>query len=267
MSGRKKFEAPEEGGPSWMDTYGDMVTLLLTFFVLLFSFSNIDAKKFEQLAQSLSGMTVVAVPALDPDAEDEPTLKGAGGFVITSATAEPTEIPDVSPEASFDNANVEVLKNKFDELYEKINTHIETRNLGYILNVEYTDEYTILLRMSDQAFFDSGSVSIDKKAKSALNEVCGILVEYTDLIKLIYIEGHTDNVPIHNGRYDDNWDLSYDRANTVRRFIVKTTELDPTLLAPTAYGEYHPIASNDTEEGKAKNRRVDFVIESKLKKD
>lgn len=269
MSGRKKFEAPEEGGPSWMDTYGDMVTLLLTFFVLLFSFSTIDAEKWEEIVNSLSGMKVVAVAELDPNAPENSRDYGHGKFVITSPSATPAATPTATPEATPENTdmtNVEI-KERFDELYDKIKNHIETNDLGYILNVEYTDENTILLRMSDQAFFDSGSASIDKAARAALREVCGIIEDYTDLIMMIHIEGHTDNVPIHSAKYGDNWDLSYDRANTVRQFIVKTTDLNPSLLAVTAYGEYHPVAGNDTEEGKAKNRRVDFVIESKLKED
>jgi chemotaxis protein MotB len=247
-----------------MDTYGDMVTLLLTFFVLLFSFSNIDAKKFEQLAQSLSGMTVVAVPALDPDAADEPALQGAGGFVITSSKPDPSATPAPTSEEMVNGMNVTDVQNEFDELYEKLKNHIQENNLGYILNVEHTDQYTVLLRMSDQAFFDPGSAVIGEDARAALDAVCDIFTEFEGVIKVIHIEGHTDNVPIHNANYEDNWELSMDRADNVRKYIIQVTDINPALLVPSYYGEFHPVASNDTPEGRTQNRRVDFVIESIL---
>jgi chemotaxis protein MotB len=120
--------------------------------------------------------------------------------------------------------------------------------LGYILKVEYTDDFTVLLRMSDSAFFDSGSANIDEDAQSALNAVCQIFSEYEDIIKVIRIEGHTDNKPIQTTKYKDNWELSMDRADTVRKYIMQITDIDPALLAASYYGEYYPVADNDTEE-------------------
>ncbi len=262
MRDRKKPEEPqEEGSPAWMNTYGDMVTLVLTFFVLLFSFSTIDNNKWEEIVQSMSGMSIVAIPALDPNATEVPPEGDTRRFIITESTPRPSESAEETPDAG----NVSMTQQRFDELYEKIKNHIEANNLGYILNVEYTDDYTILLRMSDSAFFDPGSADLDESSKEAISTVASILVEYTDYMRLIHIEGYTDNVPIHDSKYADNWDLSYGRANMVREFLMDYTDLEPSLLAVTAYGEYHPIASNDTPEGRAQNRRVDFVIESILK--
>lgn len=265
MRDRKKAEEPqEEGAPAWMNTYGDMVTLLLTFFVLLFSFSTIDAEKWEDIVNSLSGMQVVAIAALDPNAPENTGDNGQGRFVITSA--QPSDEPSATPMDPAESANVISIKERFDELYEKIKNHIETHNLGYILNVEYIDDNTVLLRMSsDSAFFDPGSATIDEDAKRALDEVCAIFEQYTDVIQAIHIEGHTDNVPIRNSKYEDNWELSMARSDTVRKYILNVTEINPDLLIPTYYGEYHPVATNDTPEGRAQNRRVDFVIESILK--
>ena len=263
MRGSKKPEEPqEEGSPAWMNTYGDMVTLLLTFFVLLFSFSTIDAEKWEEIVNSFTGIHVVAITELDPNMPDSPDQSDK--FVIT--TPAPVASPSPSPSAEESDMNVSELKDRFDELYQRIKNYIESNNLGYILNVEYIDENTILVRMSDSAFFDSGSARLDEDAKVVLDEVCGMMEEYTYLLQVIRIEGHTDNVPIRNTLYEDNWELSMDRADTVRKFILGVSEINPGLLVATYYGEYHPVASNDTEEGRAQNRRVDFVIESVLKK-
>jgi len=254
----------EEGSPAWMNTYGDMVTLLLTFFVLLFSFSTIDAVKWQELVNSLSGVQIVAISELDPNAPEVDDYTD-GKFVITST--EPYETPTLTPsptEQIIQGMTVAQAQEMFNELYIKIKNYIETNNLGYILYVEYVDGQTILLRMSDKAFFDPGSAVIDNEAKAALEKISQIIEEYEYIIQMIHIEGHTDNVPIHNANYEDNWELGFGRANTVRKYLLDVTDIMPGRVVAESYGEYHPIASNDTEEGRAKNRRVDFVIESIL---
>lgn len=258
MSGRKKPEEPqEEGAPAWMNTYGDMVTLVLTFFVLLFSFSTVNAEKWEEIVSSLSGTRIVAIAALDPNAVAKPNEEDEGRFVITSPTPAPSEpAPDESAEVQAEL--------RFNELYEKIQFHIEYFGLSAFLNVDYVDEYTILLRMSDAAFFEPGKADIDDAAKAALNEVCGVVAQYLDMIATIRIEGHTDNVPMHNSQFADNWELSMGRADAVRKYVMDVTDVDPALLVACYYGEYRPIATNDTPEGRAMNRRVDFVIERKV---
>ncbi|MGI6193207.1 MAG: OmpA/MotB family protein [Christensenellales bacterium] len=268
MRDRKKPDPPQEpGSPAWMSTFGDLMTNLLTFFVLLFAFSSIDASKAEEILFGLKGMDIVAIPALDPNAPEKMTEKLTGKFIITDYDPEVDEEEDMldpDDEDQFGNTEDEQ-GSLFDELYEKIKQHIIQNDLQHILNVEYIDEFTILLRMSDTAFFASGSAALDNEAKFALENVCGILVEHSDLIQRIRIEGNADTVPIGKAGYRDNWELSMDRADSVRRYILSVTELDPSLLMTVYYGEYNPVASNDTEEGRAQNRRVDFVIESKLK--
>jgi len=266
MRDRKAPEEPqEEGSPAWMNTYGDMVTLLLTFFVLLFSFSTVDAVKWEEFVSAITGLHVVAITELDPNRPDV-SEEYRNRFIITPTQPQATPTPAPDDEGISGGLNAEEILERFSELYERINDYIKRNNLGYILNVEYIDDYTVLLRMADSAFFDSGSAVLDEDAKEVLAVVCGMIEEYTDLLRTIRIEGHTDNVPIRNAHYADNWELSMDRADTVRKFILDSSGIDPGLLVACYYGEYHPVASNDTEEGRTKNRRVDFVIESVLKK-
>lgn len=250
---KKKEPLQEEGAPAWMNTYGDMVTLLLTFFVLLFSFSTIDAQKWEEIVSSLSGTPFVAIRAIDPG--------DVKGEILTELNADPTPTPTPPPEM---DANVQEIKERFDELYEKIKTHIEENNLGNLLNVE-EQENAILIRMSDSALFDSGKDFLKTDAKMILGSLCVIIEEYDELIRRIRIEGHTDNVPIHNARFADNWELSASRALVVVRYMLSITNIEPPKFIPMGYGEYHPVDSNNTAAGRASNRRVDFVLESILK--
>lgn len=242
----------EEGSPAWMTTYADMITLVLTFFVLLFSFSTIDALKWKEIVSSLSGTPFVTIQALDPGG----TIPAA--IEVDDDVVAATPVPTKSPEE--EARNVEI-KEKFNELYQKIKNHIEDNNLQYILNVA-SEEDIILIRMTDSALFDSGKDQIRNDSEIYLLEICDILQEYENLIRRIRIEGHTDNVPIHTAKFPSNWHLSGSRAAEVVIYFIEAMDIDPGKMVPTGYGEYHPIAKNDTEEGKAKNRRVDFVIES-----
>lgn len=251
---RRKVEPPqEEGAPAWMNTYGDMVTLVLTFFVLLFSFSTIDAKKWEQIVNSFSGTHIVAIAPLDP------------GEVPPHNTETEDEAKSVEAK-NIPAASIAKQKVLFDELYKQIKQHIIDNQLETQLNVT-KNEYVIILRITDSALFDSGKDLIKPNAKPMLQEVSKIIDSHDDVIKRITIEGHTDNVPISSLRFRDNWDLSACRAGSALQFVESVTDIDSAKFAVCGYGEYRPVASNDTEEGKAKNRRVDFVIESIAKID
>ena len=259
---KKPEELQEEGSPAWMNTYGDMVTLLLAFFVLLFSFSTIDAQKWEKLVSAFSGTAIVAIDSIDPEDVQ------LSGVQVTEdredAETEPDEMMDEENASNADIGNAEEIRERFNELYERIKNHIEENNLQNKINV-YEEEDTILIRMMDSALFDSGSVKIKDDITVILLEMCGIFQDYVELIQEIQIEGHTDNVPVDKSKFEDNWELSTDRATEVVRFFIDNMDIDPAIMTPLGYGEYHPVASNDTEEGRAANRRVDFVLESILK--
>lgn len=246
---RKRPEPPqEEGAPAWMNTYGDMVTLVLTFFVLLFSFSTIDAKKWKAIVQSFRGTSDIDGPTatLDPDFD----------FDDVVFPEDETPAPSIDPET--DGAKMADL---FNELYQKVKNHILINGLEYALYVTKDDDL-ITIRVTDTALFDSGQENIRPEAIALLESIVTIFDEYDEAIKRIQIEGHTDNVPIHSARFKSNWDLSTSRAVSVVQYCIENSSLSPMKYTASGYGEYHPIADNDTEEGKAKNRRVDFVIQS-----
>ena len=259
----KKAEPVEEGAPAWMNTYGDMITLVLTFFVLLFSFSTIDAQKWEKLVSALSGTPYIVAQELDPGV-DRPDVIDMGSITESSeATPAPTPTPVPTPTVAPTDYEKLEMSVRFEGLFEKIKNHIRENDLEYLLYVEKQDE-SILLRLSHSAFFDSGRTKMDDDTKEVLREVCKIIMEYDDLIQSVRIEGHTDNVPISSGKFADNWDLSVLRATSVLRFVTENTDMGDIDLMATGYGESFPIASNDTEEGRAQNRRVDFIIVSNI---
>lgn len=244
-SGRRKpAESQEEGAPAWMNTYGDMVTLLLTFFVLLFSFSTVDADKWKALVETFTGKVEISAPqlSLDPNTRMDELVLALG-----------TPVPPPN-ENSQD-------KEKFDELYEKIKKHVQDKGLDYALDVSKSNN-TIIIRVKDSVLFDSGQDKIRQDALSMLDNIMAIFDQYDDAIREIHVEGHTDNVPISSSRFKSNWDLSTSRAVSVIQYCIAHSTLSPMKYAAAGYGEYHPIADNDTEEGKAKNRRVDFVLTS-----
>ncbi len=259
---RKKPEPPEEeGAPAWMNTYGDMVTLLLTFFVLLFSFSSINADKWEQIVYSMSGAPYVAVQALDPDEVIAEAMDGESWDPLVDAT--PTPTPTSTPGAENNNS---LLGNKkrFVQLYEKIQYHISVNDLETKLQAEQISDDSILLRMTDSALFDTARVEIKPAAEEILEAICVIIDDYNDLIDVIWVEGHTDSNPISSDRYKDNTELSAMRATNVRRYMLSIMTIDPAKITPIPYGEYHPVDTNETEAGRANNRRVDFVIQAKV---
>jgi chemotaxis protein MotB len=171
--------------------------------------------------------------------------------------------PLATPAASEDTGLTGNRK-RFVQLYEKIQEHIKTNQLESVLKAEKEDDDSILIRMTDSALFDSAKVDIRPDAMVILSEICAIIDEYNDMIDTIWVEGHTDNVPISSDKYKDNTELSAMRATNVRRFVLSIMTIDPAKVVPVGYGEYRPADTNDNEAGKANNRRVDFVIQAKV---
>ena len=253
---RQSSSEDEGGGANWMDTYGDLVTLLLCFFVLLFSFSSVDAQKWESLVGAFSGTTAVAISALDPNMAVE----------LPIASLRPQGMPIESDAADIDGefelpsaTQAEIIEQNFDELVDNIGNYILEHGLDAEILPNY-EEYSLIVRFKDRVFFDSAEAVVLPEAIPVLDHVIQMFSNSGHLFGLLRIEGHTDNVPIR-GRYRSNWELSGARAISVLEYIVAHSDIDPAKLAVGGYSEYHFIAPNDTAEGRAQNRRVDFIVE------
>lgn len=258
----KKNNEPEEdegGGYNWMDTYGDLVTLLLCFFVLLYSFSSINEEKWEEIVDAFSGTYgAAAVQAFDITSVREQPIK------IDSMVNIENRLSENDQSISTDELNAlkqlqEQVDMSFDELYLKIVAYIQTNRLEGQLSVLRTDD-VIILRFSEVALFDSGKATIRQESEETLTHIITIISDNVGSINMVNIEGHTDNVPISNAEFSDNWDLSVKRATNTLRILLTTNLIEETKLSAIGYGEYQPITTNDTAEGRALNRRVDFVL-------
>lgn len=263
---KRKEDPPPPGSPAWMATFGDMMNLLLCFFVLLFSMSEVDAKKFEAIAASLdstfsifsSGATTIGEGILISQGASQ--LNDLAEYMNSTGLSDQGEtIPQdlKSAEAEMEQAQLE----ESEKMASKIEEALQEQSLGDEVEIEFTAQY-VQLTLSGALLFDSGSVELKAEAPALLDQV-GIIVErYAE--GTIQIEGHTDNVPMHGAKYSNNDELSGGRAYSVFDYLISNTALDPRRVIHAGRGEFIPIASNETEEGRAKNRRVEIKIYNSL---
>ena len=250
-------EEQEERTDGWMATYADMVTLLMTFFVLMFAISNVDSSKAAMLfaAFSREGLTAEQFMEL---AEPFEVSEDPWDTLISVGPEEP------NPE---DNSNVppEIgsLGNKeLTELFEAIDSYIDDNSLGDRLSLMFDGEF-ILLTLVNDIWFVSGSAEITPQMRESATEIAHLLAETFNIDNpfAIIVDGHTDNVPVNPiSRYKSNWHVSMDRAANFLELLLFESGLDPYYFQARGNGEHHPIASNDTPEGRQANRRVEVKI-------
>ena len=229
MARKKRQEEPSPGSPAWLTTYSDLVTLLLCFFVLLFSFSTVDAEKFRAIMSSFQGGTGV----MD------------GGTVLD---------PPIPIEEEVD------IEADLMDLMEHLEDYVETLGLGNKITIEI-EERGIVVRFMDDVFFDSGSAEVKPESFEILKAAAEILNREEFINRQIRVEGHTDSDPIlRSSKYPTNWELSSNRATNVLRYLVEIESMDGQRVSSSNYSYYRPIVANDSPENKAKNRRVDIII-------
>jgi chemotaxis protein MotB len=257
MARKRSPDNPPPGAPAWMTTYGDLITLLLVFFVFLFSFSTIDAEKWQALLASLhgnvgvleGGKTVSELPKVDDAALQDQ---------IDEVVRQRTRRLQKSEQANEQTLETEEV-DEFVRLFQVIEQYLEQNNIH--AEIEISPEHTeILVRFQEYVLFDTGNADIKPRAADILDIIAQVLLEHIDAIDRIRVEGHTDNRPISTLLYPSNWELSADRAIKVVRFLQERHGIPGSKLAGKGFGEHQPIADNITEEGKAKNRRVDIQI-------
>ena len=236
---RKRTEESSGGSPGWMTTFSDMMSLLLTFFILLYSMSNVDAEKFKNIAISLQRSLIGGGGPSILDGEDSNDMLPI------------EETPDLKDNQNKDFVSVEIL-----DMYKKVSTYIEENKLEANVSVNM-NTHGVLVNINEAILFDSGSAKLKDSGIELLKRLEGLI---NDFENDIVIEGHTDNVPINVDIYPTNWELSTARAVTVVRYLCETEKIDPSRLSARGYGEYSPIAPNDTAENRALNRRVNMFI-------
>lgn len=290
---KRKNEQPEEGSPAWMSTFSDLMNLLLCFFVLLFASSTVDEGKIQKIAASFQNLSFSIIP--------EGTINLIQGQMISGGVTQLKEIDSIldlvgkASEATGNNVEIQAGStqdsdssessdaestteenfenqdfmaqyqqegmNQSEEMYEEITDMVESYSIEDRVSIDYNYEY-VELDMNGAILFDTGEAELKDDSKFFMQKIANILSKYKDCI--IEIEGHTDNVPIHNSHYESNRYLSTARATKVYEYIMENQNLTDENIKVAGYGESRPIASNDTVEGRAKNRRVVIKIYNPL---
>ncbi|MBQ8147851.1 MAG: flagellar motor protein MotB [Lachnospiraceae bacterium] len=276
MARRRKEDPPAAGSPAWMATFGDLMNLLLCFFVLLFSMSRIDEEKYNQLVASMSsafsilngGATAIGEGILISNGVSQ--LNELDQYInSTGNTADDTvdsedfndfESGEVSEEEKFQQMLEEIKEHNTsvnEQLAEIIEETVEESNMSDKIDVTFTSQY-VMLSLKGALLFDSGEAQLREDALPVMERVGVILERYAG--STIEIEGHTDTVPMSNKKFANNNELSSARALSVFDYLVENTFLDPADIKHAGRGEYVPVADNSTAEGRAKNRRVEIRI-------
>lgn len=242
-------ELPEEekpGIPAWVVTFADLMSLLMCFFVLLLSFSEIDAMKFKQIAGELSKAFGVQreVPALEIPQGTSPIFDK-----FSPAPPEPTLVNEVK------QTTQESLESSAARIQEVLAEAIED---GRITLEKDQDQHRIVIRAEEKGSFPSGSAELTYEFEGLLLEMANILA---DMPGKLTVEGHTDDVPIRTSRFYSNWDLSAARSAAVANVLLATGDVEPTRLAVKGLADTMPRVDNDSAQNRAKNRRVEIIID------
>jgi chemotaxis protein MotB len=235
----------------WLVSYADFITLLFALFVVLFAASNADDQRAGRVAKAVKGafhsFGVFAESGKVVSLfEDEPNSTAILVSEDLDSTADvgPVPFPSVSGNPQLDELTA--------ILGQKLRGTIENGALRLS-----RDSRGLTISLTEAGFFAPGSAVIQAEAYAVVDQIAEIIRKVSNNVR---VEGHTDNTPIHTAQFPSNWELSTARATHLLQYLIATASIPPQRLSAVGYGEYHPVVSNNTIEGRAANRRVDLVI-------
>jgi chemotaxis protein MotB len=229
---RRKPEEEHENAERWLLTYADLITLLLAFFIMMYTFSKQDAQKYEEVTAHLKSI-----------------FSGGSGVAYRASAASGSTFLEIGSKGT-----------QSDEIKKQLEQQIKTlaSNNGSSDNMSiFSDERGIVIRIMDKAFFDEGKAELKGSARGALDKIIPVVSHINNHIS---IEGHTDNVPISTNEFKSNWELSVRRSTEVVRYLIEKGGLSPQRISASGYAEYRPLAENDTPGNRALNRRIEIIV-------
>ena len=257
----RRKEDPPKGSPAWMNTFADLMNLLLCFFVMLFSMSSVNEEKFEKVIASFQSTFSILPGGGASIGEGELISSGISQLenfdsyynqqLSSQSDGQTEEEKDITE--AYEQQELE----ESEDMAQQLENALSQYGIQDDVEVDFNAEY-VTLNMNGALLFDSASAELRDEAYPLVNKLGKILVTYDN--NIIEVEGHTDNVPIHSSKYEDNNVLSMYRALAVANYLRDTTTLDPAYIKSSGRGEYVPIADNVTPEGRARNRRVEIKI-------
>lgn len=244
-----------------MNTFADLMNLLLCFFVMLFSMSSVNEEKFEKVIASFQSTFSILPGGGASIGEGELISSGISQLenfdsyynqqLSSQSDGQTEEEKDITE--AYEQQGLE----ESEDMAQQLENALSQYGIQDDVEVDFNAEY-VTLNMNGALLFDSASAELRDEAYPLVNKLGKILVTYDN--NIIEVEGHTDNVPIHSSKYEDNNVLSMYRALAVANYLRDTTTLDPAYIKSSGRGEYVPIADNATPEGRARNRRVEIKI-------
>jgi chemotaxis protein MotB len=248
VSRQRRRQRPRVSHERWLVSYADFITLLFAFFVVLFATAKADQQKQAEFSKSIND--AFRALGIFPD-----TLRRQASANTASNGTEKPEVPmnivmgeDVLAPAQV-KADLEHIRRELQQtLSNEVAKHTVSIEMG-------RDGLVISLR--EAGFFASGSAVTKPDTQEILRRISAALNRTPYDVR---VEGHTDNIPIHNAQFDSNWELSTARATSIARLLLGMNAIRADRISAAGYSEFHPIAPNDTDEGRARNRRVDLVI-------
>ena len=229
---KKETSSSSAGGGGWITTFSDLMSLLLTFFILLYSMSSVSLEKFQEASNSIQ------------------SAFNGGDSVLEAST-----VKDAAEE-TIEKTIEETIDPELIEMYNEVVAFLEANEMTAQASVEY-DQDGIYVNIQESILFGSGSAIIADSGKNTLNNLGELVQQFENAV---VIEGYTDNIPVNNDKFSSNWELSTSRALSVLRYLSEERNVTPTRLSAKGYGEYHPTVPNNSDSNRAKNRRVNIVI-------
>jgi chemotaxis protein MotB len=255
---RRKHGEEHVNHERWLVSYADFITLLFAFFVVLYASSQVDKRKVGKLALSIQvafqELGVFETSNTKIPLSDSEAIPFSQVQVVENAehSSDLTHFVQPMKGVLSPNASGAPMKAIQDELEKALAPEI----LKHVVEVRASRE-GIVVSLREMGFYESGSANLRPASRETIARLATILKAHSEMLR---IEGHTDNVPIHNARFDSNWELSTARAADLIKLFITQYRFDPVRLSAAGYADYHPVGPNDTPEHRARNRRVDIVI-------
>jgi chemotaxis protein MotB len=230
----------------WLVSYADFITLMFAFFVVLYAFAQADHKKKVQVSQAINS----AFHSMGAFSKDAPPAPEAN-------LSEPTPAATATNSVTMENVSAPAqVREGLEQLRSELARTLSSQIASHAISLEMGRD-GLVISLREAGFFPSGSAAPKPEALPTLRAIATKLgSEPFDL----RVEGHTDNVPIHTAEFDSNWELSSARATRIARLFLEMKAIPPERISAAGYAEFHPVASNDTAQGRAENRRVDLIV-------
>ncbi len=278
MARKKRAEESSGGNAPWLNTFADLMNLLLCFFVMLFAMSDVDAEKFQNIAISMSNSFGIFDGGGNAFGEGPLISSGMSQLSnldqYTTNMGKQAQTEEENDPTTEDNSGATQYEGELGEAYEMLKEKMEEvsgdmlgtveeltdrYNLGDYVELSIDPEFRyVQLAMKGSILFESGKADIIEDAKPILSKLGDILAKFEGYA--IEVIGHTDNVPMTSPTFKDNNWLSSARALNAAEFLINNNNLDPKNVKYSGRGEYEPIADNSTSQGRAKNRRIEIRI-------